>query len=563
MSLIDVVVGTALMLIIFLGLTALLRTSLKVSAIAKARSIATTIGGSQMEMVRSISYNSVGTIAGIPAGTIPQNTVYFQNGTSFLVRTYIQYYDDGADGFGALDSNGITTDYKIIKITVTYTAGGSERSLDFHSKYAPPGLETTSGGGTLKFEIVNAAGLPVPGASVRIVNASSTPTIDVTTFSDILGTVFLPGAATSSEYQAFISKGGYSSAQTYKRDIVNQNPTPGYFTVAQDVTTSGTFSIDVLARLLVNTFLPIATSTWSDTFIDSTGVASIVNAEVSLGSVVLAGGSGAYVPSGEVSGVTITPNRLNSWVSASTTQIIPANTTSVFRVLDGSGTPVPDADLPGNSLGFTMPVDLQSLSTTTYPTLALKANLTSGDVTATPELTYWGISYRTGPTPLPNVDFSLLGAKTIGTTGSGSLLYKTSIGTTTDSGGVRDITLEWDLYQLEVPGYDVIEICNAPPYQMDPGITTSSNLMIASSTPNAVLVSVRDITGALGNATVTLTRAGFNQTVATTLCGSAYFGSVPSASDYTITISKAGYTSAVVTGVSISGHVFFPSTLEI
>ncbi len=64
---------------------------------------------------------------------------------------------------------------------------------------------------------------------------------------------------------------------------------------------------------------------------------------------------------------------------------------------DNSGTPtiIPDADLPGNSNGFTnSPVDISSLNTSTYNKLYIKAILkyTSSNPNETPKLNSWGIT---------------------------------------------------------------------------------------------------------------------------------------------------------------------------
>jgi type II secretory pathway pseudopilin PulG len=124
MTLIDVLIGISLMLIIFTGLTSLLSTSLKVSVLAKTHGNAIAIAESQLEYVRSLSYDSIGTVGGIPAGNIPQYATTTQNGLSFVTRTYIAYVDSPADGLGSADVNGITSDYKVAKVTTTYYVSG-------------------------------------------------------------------------------------------------------------------------------------------------------------------------------------------------------------------------------------------------------------------------------------------------------------------------------------------------------------------------------------------------------------------------------------------------------
>ncbi len=142
MTLIDVVVGTALVLIIFLGLLGTLRVSVMLSSLVKSQTAATAIANNQMEYIRSLPYDSVGTVGGIPSGSIPQNSTVVQDSVSYTVRTFISYYDDPADGTDVTDSNGITTDYKRIKVSVSYSAsGGTPRQVTLVSNYAPPSLE--------------------------------------------------------------------------------------------------------------------------------------------------------------------------------------------------------------------------------------------------------------------------------------------------------------------------------------------------------------------------------------------------------------------------------------
>lgn len=561
MSFVDVIVGTALVLIIFTALVGLLRSSLQVTSLAKSRAIATAVAESQLEYIRSLSYDQVGTVGGIPAGPVPQTSTTTENGLTFPVRTLITYMDDPADGIGAADANGITTDYKRIKVSVSYFANNRTQTVDLVSNYAPPGLETTTGGGTLKVSVVNATGVAVAGASVHILNAAVSPAIDLTTFSDAQGTVFLPGAPTSTQYQVSVSKSGYSSAQTYARDATNQNPTPGYLTVVKDQTTTGTFAIDLLASLTLRTYLPIATSTFSDPFTSSGSVAALNSTVVSGGVVQLADTGDGYAYSGSVQSTAQAPTYLAGWGIAAATTSVPAGTSVRFHVLDGSGNPVPDTALAGNASGFTGSVDLSSLSTTTYPSLALSADLLTNATTTTPQLQSWSLSYARGPIPLGSVPFTLTGTKTIGSTGAGLPIYKTTVSASTDASGASAQSLEWDAYALSLSAYDVVQACNAPPYALAPGSVSETRLIAATSTANMVLVSVRDVNGAVGGAAVTLSSGGYTKTLTSDTCGSAYFGALSSGT-YSVSVVKAGYTTFNATGISVSGHVFYPASLE-
>lgn len=424
-GLIDVIVGVALMLIMFLALFGVLKASLLVSSLARAKAGASSIAETQLEYLRGLSYASLGTIGGIPAGSIPQYATTTENGLPYVVHTFINYVDDSADGIGAADSNSITTDYKRALVTISYTIGGQEKSVSLVSNFAPPGLETTTNGGVLVVKAVNATGAPVADASVVITNTSLTPAVNIATFSNIDGLVSLPGAVVSSNYQIALSKSGYSSAQTYARDATNQNPNPGYLTIVKNKTTTGTFAIDALSTLSLSTLQPNGTTT----------------------------------------------------------------------------------------------------------------------------------------APLPNISFTLTGAKTIGTTGSGAPLYKTTVVGVTDATASKTLTLEWDRYTPTVAGYDIIDACPSVPFVAAPGSSSSVSLTLGAATANSLRVFVSNNAGApVAGVSVTLSRSGYSNTILSSSCGAAYFGAITSANNYTVRIVKTGYTTSTFTNVSVSGAATYGAT---
>jgi hypothetical protein len=557
MSLMDVVIGTALIVLVFLALFGILRASLLLSSLVKKQAAATALANNQMEYIRSLPYDEVGTIAGIPSGTIPQNFGITSDNVIYNVRTFIDYYDDPADGTGAADTNGITIDYKRIKVTVSYTTHNTPKQVTLVSNYSPSGLETTNGGGTLQLFVVNSSGSPVSGASVHIV--STTLGVDLTTISDATGIVYLPGALPATDYNVSVTKTGYSTAQTYLRDATNQNPTPGYLTVVQNQVTSGTFAIDVLGNLTINTYTPITTTTFTDTFSDTSKIGSMTNVTVSGGDLSLIGGQ----TQGQATSTLITPTNLNSWGSLNASPNTPAGTTAVVQVVDSSFNLLPDGVLPGNSTGFSsFPVDLSGVSTSTYPSVALQAKFTNPGGSP-PSFHEWSLTYRTGPTPLPNVSFTLTGAKTIGSTGGGAPIPKTVINASTNGSGTNTQSLEWDSYALSLGSgtYDVVDACDAPPFALSPGASITKSLYLSTFTTNALLVTVTDNTGApVSGATVTLARSGYSNSVTSSSCGGAYFGSLTSASDYSVTISKSGYTTTTYNNITVSGHNYYAAS---
>ena len=157
MTLVDTIVGVAFILIVFVGLVGLLRASLSVSGIAKARAGATAIAESQMEYIRGLDYSAVGTVGGVPSGAIATSSSQSLNGITYKTRTIILYVDDAADGTAGSDTNGIITDYKRIKVEVSYTFHNVTKAVADISNLVPPGIETSAGGGTLTVAVVDAS----------------------------------------------------------------------------------------------------------------------------------------------------------------------------------------------------------------------------------------------------------------------------------------------------------------------------------------------------------------------------------------------------------------------
>ena len=67
-TLIDALVGTALMLLVFIGIAAVFQISLDVVTNSKIRAGAIALLNERMEYLRSLSYTQIGVEGGIPSG---------------------------------------------------------------------------------------------------------------------------------------------------------------------------------------------------------------------------------------------------------------------------------------------------------------------------------------------------------------------------------------------------------------------------------------------------------------------------------------------------------------
>ncbi|PIR84563.1 hypothetical protein COU16_03230 [Candidatus Kaiserbacteria bacterium CG10_big_fil_rev_8_21_14_0_10_47_16] len=563
MSFVEVIVAAAVLVLVFGGLFASFQLMTSLIGKSKVSAGALALANQQMEAIRALTYNDVGTIGGIPDGAIPETSTTTLNGITYVKRVLVAYVDSPDDGEGAADENGIVADYKVVKVTYSWDYKGVSDSISLISNIVPQGIETTAGGGTIVVNVFNATVGPVSDAAVRIYNDTGTTTIDTTRYTNAEGKAIISGAPALANYQITVTKTGYSTDGTYVATAENPNPTTPPVAVLASQTSTMNFQIDALSDLKVRTVGEPVVDTFDDTFTDSTKIASQVSTEVVGGALVLTGGP-AYVSSGSVQSMTVTPSTFASWDTATFTLTTPANTAATIQVYGVSGgvtTLIPGSDLAGNSTGFTAgTISLVTLDPVTYPALALGASLTTSDASSTPSILDWHVGYVVSEPPIAGEDVILTGSKTIGTDSSSNPVYKYQETNVTNASGEITLTgLEWDVYDvvLNASSYDIKEACSAIPYALDPSVSETLTLTLAADAARTLRVSVVDTAGnAVAGATVALTRPALSESDTTSGCGQVFFNnSLPSASDYQVDVSATGFTSEIVTGVSITDDV--------
>ncbi|MFH1456877.1 MAG: DUF2341 domain-containing protein [Patescibacteria group bacterium] len=254
-TMIEVLIGVLILALVTLAIYSLFNMSLKVIWESKAKITAAQLANQKIEMAQNLNYADVGTVGGIPNGPILQTENITINGIDFVVETQIFYIDDEFDGtLGGDPNDTLNTDYKRIKVTVSWPYRFGHKPVILMTNIVPPGLESSVGGGTLKILVYNANGVPVPQADVTIVNTEVEPNINLTTQTDNYGYIILPGSPESVEsYKITATKNGYSTDQT--RDSTPELPAPEkpHASVFENQTTDISFSIDILSNLTVGT----------------------------------------------------------------------------------------------------------------------------------------------------------------------------------------------------------------------------------------------------------------------------------------------------------------------
>ncbi len=258
-SLIDVVISIGIIVLLFGGIYMIYFSILDVVSNLEIRTAATSVLDQHVETIRNMPYENVGTVGGVPAGTIPQVQQVVFGDFDFSVRTTIRNIDDPFDGtLGGSPNDTAPADYKLVEVEVSCSSCVKFVPLVFTTTVSPKSLESASNNGSLFLNVFDAVGAPVSGALMHVVNASVTPSIDLFDGTNASGVLQLVGVPTSSQgYQITASKTGYSEEKTYPVGAPgNPNPTKPHATVAAQTVTQLSFAIDKVSTFNVYTSGP-------------------------------------------------------------------------------------------------------------------------------------------------------------------------------------------------------------------------------------------------------------------------------------------------------------------
>ena len=253
-SLIDLLISMAIIAVLFGGIYLVYFSLITAIANISVRTAATSAIQAEIETVRNLPYAEVGTVGGVPAGIIPATQAVAVGNYSFALTTTVRNIDDPFDGtLGGSPPDAAPLDYKLVAIQATCPLCTNFVSVEVTTTVAPKGLESAPPGGALLMTALDANGMPVGGASMHIVNASVTPSIDFTDTTNASGVLELVGFPTSTQgYQITATKAGYSTDQTYPPGaLANPNPLKPNATVVDQFVTAVSFAIDRLSSLAV------------------------------------------------------------------------------------------------------------------------------------------------------------------------------------------------------------------------------------------------------------------------------------------------------------------------
>jgi len=247
----EVLVGSALFLLVAVGVFGAYQLGLKVIGQSKNKVTAMAIATGELELIKSLPYSSVGIDGGFPDGDLESQKVKTVNGTDYTVDMRVDYVIDAADGLSGPEDD-CPNDYKKAEVKVSWSSNLSG-DIKITADIAPSNLaeECDEGGGILLISVFDAFGVPVPSPLIEIKDKDT----------DQLITNAIPSSGShffsvpTDTYKVEVTKSGYSSKRTYGiEEIVSpENP---HLAVLENNLTDFDFSIDKLSSFMVEAVGP-------------------------------------------------------------------------------------------------------------------------------------------------------------------------------------------------------------------------------------------------------------------------------------------------------------------
>ncbi len=560
----DVMIGTALVLIVFLGIFGAYQLGMKVIDLSRNKIAAISIANQHLELIRNLPYSSVGTKGAVlpyAEGILEKATTTTLNNVEYNVTTTVKYISDEADGTGAGDDCDL--DYKKAQVRVGWSRpfpGEIKLVTDVAPKDIFEELASCEEqpGGILSVQVFDAQGVMVSSPTINVYDPETGTLIDSVTPSSGEYDFLLA----TSTYKVEVLKDGYSTERTYGIDEI-ATPEKPHPLVLEGEITEISFSIDKVSTFSVDTLSPWGRDYFADSFEDTSKISEVADLAVAEGEAKLATTSEGYVSSGYLFSQVVKPQNLVNWDELSWSDSEFPETDLKYQIYFASGTDwlmVPESDLAGNQQGFDItPVDLSGLDVNKYFMLKIRGNFSTNSTSFTPVLYGWELSWITSEaTSIGNVDFDLRGEKIIGKDENENPVYKYFQVHASDGSGHIDITgLEWDDYTFSAypePDLNLVGTDPSPqPISLAPDATQPVDLYLEAQ--NSLLLTVQDLETLepIFSASTTLSKVGFSETQFTDEDGQIYFIPLEEA-NYDLSISAAGYL-ATSTSVWVSGDV--------
>ena len=255
-SLIEVVIGTAIFLIVALATYGAFTSLMQLANGSQSRTLAVELADEQFEIIRNLPYTSVGLSNGIPQGVLPQTQTLTRGGVAFTVGLTVRNIN--------LSTSSVQASDKLVEVNVTCPACQDFQPIVLTGQVSPANLQSAGLGGALSIQVNDAFGRPVPGATVKVQSlaTSSVQNTDITDNNGVLQIIGVPPGA--NVYRIIVTKSGYSTNRTYPiGGSGNPNPSKPDSTVLNQQVTNISFAIDRLSSLTISSVSPVCAAVGS------------------------------------------------------------------------------------------------------------------------------------------------------------------------------------------------------------------------------------------------------------------------------------------------------------
>jgi hypothetical protein len=213
-TVIETLITVFLILIVTLSFYGMIILAGKIVADSKLRTMGLYLANEEMENIKSMAYDKIGTEGGIPSGDLLQNRNVEKGGYSFNVSTEVKYSDDETDGLFPEDDN--PSDYKTVRLEVSWPSSFKEKEIVLVTSMYPDILEQAGEGGILSINAINFEGVGIGECSVEIANPDLDPPVLINSGTDSTGNLTLYAVPPSQEgYQVKLEKTGYETVSTF------------------------------------------------------------------------------------------------------------------------------------------------------------------------------------------------------------------------------------------------------------------------------------------------------------------------------------------------------------
>lgn len=235
-TLVELVISLTVLAMVSVSLLGLFTTLVRSAVQMKRRSVGLTLATNQMEYLRGLPYNNLAVQGGsiVATNPLPSTTTQTIDNYDYTVKTSVNYLDDAFDGCGnypnqtlketycrnyGFTNNGVLdqnpADYKSVNVKVLDTSGGILSEID--TQIAARVAETNNSTGGMFITVLDDNGDPLQGATVQVVNTTTSPGVNVSDTTDQNGNaVFysLPPDPLNYDYAITASLTGYSTLAT-------------------------------------------------------------------------------------------------------------------------------------------------------------------------------------------------------------------------------------------------------------------------------------------------------------------------------------------------------------